>query len=355
MRGALWVGWVAVVLACVPDRDERPRFEPVQPVVAAARAAVPEPAETEAPAAPSDPAVRDPARPPPTLSAFDAGNRCERFRLTFDDEGRPRYRRLRRTWSAADRRRFASLVNLVANEMGADPRLFRAWAMRESSYRPHALHVLDPDVEAATAAWRRLRYSPTEEAELQRVLASVSARDPAYWEAKARLHRVRTFRDNAFLDAVIPLDVLLPDGRTSQGSEHAWAFGYGAFGFNPAYFVPVWDARAPPWVFCQDDGLVAIITAVWVARAAKRECEAQGLPGSYAVVDRRFSRGHCGPVGPHAKFRQRARGFGLDPDENARLGRKWPRARTDRAEIHGYMRQRAVEEGLLPAPRPSGA
>lgn len=284
---------------------------------------------------------------------LDATNRCERFRLNLEG-GRPRYQRIRRRWTEQDRRRFASLVSLVATEMGAEPRLFRAWAMRESSYRPHALHVLDPDIEAATAAYRRLRYSATEEAELLEVLASVSARDPAYWEAKARLRRVRTFRDNDYLDAMIPLEVLAPDGTASWGSEHAWAFGYGAFGFNPAYYVPVWDARAPPWVFCQDDGLVAIITAVWVARAAKRECEGQGLPGTYAVVDRRFSRGHCALASPGARFRQRAQRLGLDPDAPARLGTRWMRAQTDRAEIHGFMRRRAVEEGLLP-PRAPGA
>lgn len=303
--------------------------------------------EPPPPPVPPKPRADAPRRPTPTWSAFDSANRCERFRLTFDD-GRPRYQRIRRRWTRDDRRRFASLVNLVAHEMGAEPRLFRTWALRESSYRPHALHVLDPDVEAATAAWRRLRYSPTEEAELQQVLASASPRSSTYWEAKARLHRVQTFRDNDYLDATLPLEVVAPDGSTSQGSEHAWRFGYGAFGFNPAYFVPVWDARAPPWVFCQDDGLAAIITAVWVARAAKRECESQGLPGSYAVVDRRFSRGHCGPVGPKAKFRERAQRLGLDPDQPAQLGRKWPRSETDRVEIHGFMRERAIEEGLLP-------
>lgn len=321
----------------------------MEPETAEPETAEPTPVEPET----VEPAAEVLARAELPAAFIDASNRCERFRLTLGG-GRPRYQRIRRRWTEADRRRFASLVSLVATEMGAEPRLFRAWAMRESSYRPHALHVLDPDVEAATTAYRRLRYSASEEAQLQQVLASVSARDPAYWEAKARLRQVQTFRDNAFLDAMLPLEVLAADGSTSPGSEHAWAFGYGAFGFNPAYFVPVWDARAPPWVFCQDDGLVAIITAVWVARAAKRECEGQGLPGTYAVVDRRFSRGHCGPVGPNSRFRPRAQRVGLDPDAPARLGKRWPRARTDRAEIHGFMRERAVEAGLL-SPRGPGA
>lgn len=345
-----------MIVACSSEREARRETatEAAAHEPAAPRAEPPaavEPVPDPAPA----PVVDAPAPPPPQWSAIDPSNRCERFRLTIDDAGRLRHQRIRRPWNAADRRRFASLVTLVADEMGAEPRLFRTWAMRESSYRPHALHLLNPDVEAATSAFRRLRYSPAKEAELQQVLASTSARKPEYWEAKARLRRVRTFRDNQYLDAMLPIEVVAPDGSTSQSAEPAWAFGYGAFGFNPAYFVPVWDARSPPWVFCQDDGLVAIITAVWVARAAKRECEGQGLPGTYAVVDRRFSRGHCGPVDPHARFRQRAKRTGLDPDAPARLGTEWPSARTERAEIHGFMRARAIEAGLLPRPRSGGA
>lgn len=283
-------------------------------------------------------------------------NRCEGLQVRIDEDGRRRYKRLRRSWTEADRQRFAKLVTLVAKEMGAEPRLIRAWAMRESTYRPHAMHVLNPDIEAASAAWRRFHYSPAEEAELQELMASLSAQDPEFWKAKARLHQVQTFRDNPFLDDIVELEVIAPDGSVSSGTEPAWAFGYGPFGFNPSYFVPVWDSRAPPWVFCDDDGLVAIIVAVWSARTAQRECEAQGLPGSYAVVNRRFSRGHCAEVSERARFRGRARRLGLDPDARAKLGRKWPRRGTDRGEMLRMMRHKAVAAGLLSArDRPPGA
>ncbi len=282
-------------------------------------------------------------------------NRCEGLQAWVDDKGRRRHRRIRRPWTDADRRRFSRLVGLVAREMGAEPRLIRAWAMRESTYRPHAMHVLNPDIEAATAAWRRLHYSPQEEAQLQALMDRLSVQQGEYWRAKARLHQVQTFRDNLYLDDIIEFEVIAADGTRSRGSEPAWAFGYGPFGFNPAYFVPVWDSRSPPWVFCDDDGLVAIITAIWVARSAQRECESRGLGGSYLSVNRRFSRGHCGVVGERARFRNRVRRLGLDPEARARLGRKWPRATTERAEILEAMRSKAVAAGLLPPRVQAGA
>jgi hypothetical protein len=238
--------------------------------------------------------------------------------------------------------------------MGAEPRLIRTWALRESSYRPHALHLLNPDIEAATSAWQRLYYSPQEEAELEAVLASTSKQDRRYWEAKARLGRIRTFRDNDFLDERVAFEVVEPDGTVSSGTEPAWAFGYGPFGMNPAYFVPVWDATAPPWVFCDEDGLIAIITAVWAARTSQRDCDRQGFGGSYAVVDRRFGQGHCSEVGPEAKFRTRADRMGIDPDARAKLGTKWKRTETDRSEILAHMRARALEAGLLSARAEAG-
>ncbi len=353
------VGCLIAVVCCTPARapdvtdDMGPQADPALDIPAQTFATI-EIAETElvagadaqTPPADDEPTVTataDAARPPST-------NRCERFRVRVDERGRRRYQRIRKEWNDDDRRRFARLVTLVAKEMGAEPRLLRAWAMRESTYRPAAVHVLNPDIEAATAAWRRLHYSATEEAELQQVLATASARSSEYWKAKARLHQVQRFRDNVYLDDHLDFEVLAPDGSRMRETQSAWAFGYGPFGFNPAYFVPVWDARSPPWVFCQDDGLVAIVTAVWSARTAQRECRAQGFGGSYAVVNRRFSQGHCGTVSPTAKFRGRASRLGLDPDARARLGTRWKRADTDRAQIHRHMRQKAIEAGLLSAP-----
>lgn len=368
MSRVIVLGIIVAFASCASD-DERPEItksaDSIEPADTADSMDTAEPVDAEAPPqrvpsearsesslspSPSRAAERGPAEPQEAVFASISGertNRCERLRMHIGEGGRRRYKRIRRPWTRADQQRFAQLVGLVAREMGADPRLIRVWAMRESSYRPHAMHVLNPDVEAATAAWRRLHYSAKEEAELMALMEQVGARNPRYWQAKARLHRVQTFRDNAYLDDVVVFEVVTSDGERSTGSEPAWAFGYGPFGFNPAYFVPVWDSRSPPWVFCEDDGLVAIITAVWAARTAQRECEAQGFGGSYASVNRRFSKGHCGPVAQHANFRARARRLGLDPDARAKLGRKWKRTQTDRDEILRSMRSKAVAAGLL--------
>lgn len=363
MGRSLLLGCIIVVVSCAPDEAPSDDIALVETDPRAAPSDTPAMEPTSPPDAPADDraddrAVRE-ASPSndPVLVASDASasapraepNRCERLRLQVDEHGRRRFQRIRSNWSAADKQRFGRLVGLVAEEMGADPRLIRAWAMRESSYHPRAMHVLNADIEAATAAWQRLHYSPKEEAELQTVMADLGARDRGYWKAKARLHQVQTFRSNPHLDALLFFEVVTADGERSSGSEPAWTFGYGPFGFNPAYFVPVWDARAPPWVFCSDDGLVAIITAVWAARAAQRECEGQGFAGSYAAVNRRFSSGHCGTVPANSSFHARARRLGLDPDARAKLGRRWKRGETDRAEILRQMRRKAVDQDLLPA------
>ncbi|MCB9716486.1 MAG: hypothetical protein H6712_21675 [Myxococcales bacterium] len=369
MSRVIVLGCIFAVVACSPRDtiDEPPvELEPSAPGAPAAerpRSAAAVDRGTEATERGTEATERDATERDAEVVLADASgrivrtpNRCEGLQVQIDEEGRHRYKRVRRPWTEADRTRFAELVTLVAKEMDADPRLIRAWAMRESTYRPHAMHVLNPDIEAATAAWQRFHYSPAEEAQLQALMERVTAQDPEYWQAKARLHQVQTFRDNPYLDDVVMLEVIAPDGSVSEGSEPAWAFGYGPFGFNPAYFVPVWDSRAPPWVFCDDDGLVAIITAVWAARTAQRECDAQGFGGSYASVNRRFSQGHCGEVGERASFRARAHRMGLDPDARAKLGRKWPRRGTDRGELLRVMRHKAVAAGLLTARgRPPGA
>lgn len=343
------IGCIIAVVSCGPgDAPEPQELPPKAPHVPGGEASSPPPAPDESrakppEASPSEPVLAGTERD----SSVRRSNHCEGLQMRIDDRGRQRYKRVRRPWTEADRNRFAKLVTMVAKEMGAEPRLIRTWALRESTYRPHAMHVLNPDVEAASAAWRRFHYSAEEEAQLQAVMDRVTPQDPEYWQAKARLHQVQTFRDNPYLDDIVELEVVSADGSRSPATEPAWAFGYGPFGFNPAYFVPVWDSTSPPWVFCDDDGLVAIITAVWAARTAQRECEAQGFGGSYAAVNRRFSQGHCGPVSERARFRGRARRAGLDPDARARLGRKWPRKGTDRGQMLQLMRHKAVAAGLL--------
>lgn len=293
-----------------------------------------------------------PSDSPDPLVADDTSNEipylCERFELRVRDDGRIWHKRLRRSWTEADRQRFRKLVAMVANELGADPQLLLLWALRESTYNPHAIHVLDPDIEASTTSWRRHRWDPDRAAELEAVMTELGARDPGYWAAKAELARISRFRDNPHYEAQIDYELITPDGQKSPGQRSAWSYGYGPFGFNPTYFVPTWDPKAPPWVFCNDDGLAAIVTAIWAAREHQRECAALGYGDSNEVVNRRFSSGHCAPRPERAaKFRTRARARGIDPDARAKLGSRWPADRSDRAQLLDHLRTRAAEQGLL--------
>lgn len=275
---------------------------------------------------------------------------CERFELRIHADGRVRHKRLRHSWTDTDRERFRELIEMVAKELGADPKLLTLWALRESTYNPHAIHVLDPDVEASTASWRRHRWDPERAAELEAVMKELGARDRGYWAAKAELARISRFRDNPHYDALIDYEQVEPDGSRHPGQRSAWSYGYGPFGFNPTYFLPIWDPQAPPWVFCNDDGLAAIVTAVWAAREHQRECAGLGFGASNEVVNRRFSSGHCDPRPNRAeKFRTRARKRGIDPDARAKLGDRWPADSSDRAELLEHLRAKAREQGLLSA------
>lgn len=293
-----------------------------------------------------------PASATPALASEAAyGSRpknCERFVVIQDDKGRNRYKRIRKRWTHDDTKRFRKLVGMIAREMGAEARLFQAWSLRESSYRPSALHVLNPDVAGAATAWRRFAYSRTEEKKLEAVLASSDAKGSAFWRARGRLKQIRRFKENPFLGERVRYDIVHPDGTVEHTDGSAWAFGYGPFGFNPTYFLPVWDARSPPWVFCHDDGLIAVVTAIWSARAHQRECERQGIGGSYSVVNRRFASGHCVVPDPASPFKKRMSRLGIDADARAKLGRRFKRGETDRNVLLAHLRHRAVAEGLLP-------
>ncbi len=275
---------------------------------------------------------------------------CERFEVRLRDNGRRWHRRLRRTWTEPDRKRFRKLVEMVAEEMGADPELLTIWALRESTYDPYAIHVLNPDLEASARSWRRHHWDADKAAELEATMAELGARDPGFWRAKAELARISRFRDNPYYDAQISFELVSPKGERQTRETSYWGYGYGPFGFNPTYFLATWDAAAPPWVFCNDDGIAAIITAVWAARAHQRECEDLGFGASNEVVNRRFSSGHCKPRPKYAeKFRTRARRRRLDPSARARLGRRWPMDSSDRAHVLGHMRTLAEARGLLSA------
>lgn len=290
----------------------------------------------------------DPVSPTPTDEARHAlPYGCDKFEVVVMKDGRTRHRRLRKRWTAADQKRFSRLVRMVAREMGADPALIGLWSMRESSHNPNAIHVLNPDLESSRVSWRKYRWDPDRAEQLERAMASSSARDDAYWKAKAELSRIQTFRDNPYFDHVIDHRVVLPDGTKYTSSRSSWAYGYGAFGFNPTYFLPTWDPTMPPWVFCDAYGIPAIVTAIWSARKHQRECEAQGFGGSYLVVNRRYSSGHCRDRGSERAFERRARSAGIVPGDRAELGSRWPASSTDRQEIVRHMVDRARRENIL--------
>ncbi len=281
-------------------------------------------------------------------SVVGVDNRCEDFAVFEKRDGRLRHRRNRRAWPRDQQARFSDLVKLVADEMDADARLFQIWSLRESSHRPSAIHVLNPDLMGAAKAWNRHLYRPARALELQAEMDRYGAKTAKYWAARAEIARMNVFRHNRFYLDQLEFDFHTSPGEVQKRKRSQWAYGYGPFGFNPTYYVPVWDSNAPPWVFCDAGGVVAVVTAVWAARSAQRECRVRGKGSSYVVVNRRFSSGHCRPRPKHdAVFARRARAIRLQPDRRARRGKLWPRATTDRVEVVQHMRRRAEAEGLM--------
>ena len=346
--------WMA---ACSDQAVELPRAElveflrfdvlPVTRLATYARSAVGDPTVLASGLREHEPTDQAPERAPASDTIPYV---CERFELRVGEHGRVWHKRLRRSWDASDRERFRALVEMVAEELGADPKLLTLWALRESTYNPYAIHVLNPDVDASTVTWRRHRWDPERAAELDAVMAELGARDPGYWTAKAELARISRFRTNRHYDTKIDYEMVAPNGERSPGQRSAWSYGYGPFGFNPTYFLPIWDASAPPWVFCNDDGLAAIVTAVWAAREHQSECAQLGFGASNEVVNRRFSSGHCElRPGRADKFRTRARARNINPDARAKLGDRWPAATSDRAELLAHLREIADERGLVSA------
>lgn len=288
-----------------------------------------------------------------SISGANVPYQCEEFEVHVREDGTVRYKRKRRPWTKVDRQRFKKLVGMVAEEMGAEPRLFTSWALRESTFRPTAIHVLNNDVEASASSWKRHRYDPILEQELTDLMKEAGAQDKRYWKAKAKLSRITRFKGNKYADAEVGVETIYPNGERETHTHSRWSYGYGPFGFNPSYFLQIWDEKAPPWVFCSEDGVIAIVTAVWAARNNAAECRAQGYGDSYETVNRRFSSGHCEPRPSRAHFfRKRARSAGLDPTRRAKLGTKWPQDTTDRGEILDHMRSRAREQGLLSSSPP---
>ncbi len=240
-------------------------------------------------------------KPRPSSPELVYLDRCEGLRV--DDEGRLRRVRLPLSKAQRDRQRREMRETIRRTAAAFEPGEARelaaalsAWALRESSYRPEALHVLSPDLDAAASSSRRVEAS------------------------------------HAFSKATVPLH--FPDGKTAD--VDAWEFSRGLFGMAPALWLRRWDAgteSTPPWALC--DERVALATAIWAARAHLRECVSRGYPSTWRTLNRRFSSGHCEerPERFERSWTHRARGQGLDPDASVRFaGRALPES-TPRHEL----------------------
>lgn len=230
-------------------------------------------------------------------------DRCERVR--FDDDGR--FRRVRKSFGARDRREMRAWLAAVAAEF--EPRdaqnfarFLRALAVRESSYRPWAVHVLSEDQEAAQRAARRLSKG-----------------------------------DHDFADARVVIWTEVDGVLVKAWPESAWLFSRGLYGFAPALWLRSggrWGRDLPPWALC--DRAVATTLLVWATRDAVRECAAEGFEPTWRVLNRRISSGHCRVRA--AKFEKgwtkRALAQGLDPDAVAWLDeRRWSERKADRSQL----------------------
>ena len=128
---------------------------------------------------------------------WDVPNQCETFyeEINRRGNGKVRWRRNRKgKLTHREQRRMQAVIDLVAGEMGADPTIFKLWAVRESSFRYSAIHVLNPDKEANRSAFSRFTYSDSRDRELTERIEGTDAQDPDYWKATAERNRRRTYR-----------------------------------------------------------------------------------------------------------------------------------------------------------------
>lgn len=286
---------------------------------------------------------------------WDVANVCDTFERRVTKDNKSRYRRIRVPWTKEDRKRTKQLAKTIAQEMGADPRYLLLAMARGSGYNPHAIHILNPDIEAHVNAYKKFRWSEKKEKRLAEIVSAgpQSYSDKRYYKAKRDLRRVQTYKDNPYYEQRVTYDVVMPNGDRYKESMPVFNYGTGPLDMNSVYFVKHWDKNSPPWIFCSHQGIPAFITMIWALRKSQKECislEKQGkLPegtgNTWGVIDRRYAVGRCKE--PSQKFVNRAKKRGLDPNGKARLGKKWPRETTNRQEILEHMINKAKEQGLI--------
>lgn len=247
--------------------------------------------------------------PNPMVSQFPG--QCE----TIERKGE-RWKRVR---LPVDRAQVELEIRAVAEEMGADPNLLIAIAKHESSMTPSALHILEADRKAGLAAWRGATYSEERMFKLEKIVEQ-GPRDPRYYRARASILRMQRYRDNVYWNVETPV---------GEQQENVWAWGYGLYGMASVLYTAIWDPTSPPWVLC--DPTVASITLVWALRAQTQACGSRTVGQTIA----RFGSGECG-----TPLRKGWLRLVPSPEAPARLGTKWPKETTVRAELIMAVKQR---------------
>lgn len=252
-----------------------------------------------------------------------------------------RFRRNRFNRKRGDQRRTRELIRLVAREMGADEAgqyLVDMIAHHESSWNPEAIHILNRDLDKNLEAWEHFSYDAGREMQLQQKLRTTSAKSKEFWKIKAELADLRMYKGNPFWNAQLEYVHKIPErtlhGETTEAMEFTerrsvWGYGYGLFGMNSVLYMHVFDKTAPPWVLCGDEGIVAVVTAIWALREQQSDCayltgknpERWGTDGGNARgVVHRFASGHCGD----GKFRGAWRRLMTSSDYDAHID--WDKA-----------------------------
>lgn len=302
-------------------------------------------------------------------------NECERFVIVESgSQGTSRFRRLRVRRSKEDTQRTKALIGLVNEEMGGDRNgelLLRLIARHESHANPYALHLLNPDQAANRRAHASYTYTSEREGALEEALATESPRTDRYWKIKRALTKIRRYKTNPYWTANVDYEHRF-SAQTKGAQIHvenrqhsAWGFGYGLFGMNAVLYTSVLSPEAPPWALCVDEGIPAIVTAVWALRVHQVQCRALSERDPHQYGDdgesvrglvHRWGRGHCGDQVPGKGWQalmgiqqRRDRDFGWDTVPV--FGSRYSREQADPIVVIEHMKARAVEEGLLKAPR----
>lgn len=301
------------------------------------------------------------------------------------------FKRNRHRLLSADKRQNYALARMVASEMGFDPTLVEMHADHEASGRPDVIHILNPDRAANRGAWEKYSYSTHKEAALEDRMGELSVHDRKYWVAKATLANVRRYKGNPNWNTFLKYERHVPKrGEVPkemwEESQSVWTYGYGLYGMNAVLYTHVWDSQAPPWIMCANQGIVATIMYVWVARDAKSKCDQLSAkdPEAYSAdggnnrgIIRRMAKGRCGkgrlgPVWRRLMGEYKSK-YGIDWEASAEVGSKWPqfelykngkpkrdgdgrRIPTDRRKVLDHMVHKAEKLGLLRAyERPEGS